>query len=315
MDRRMDFKYRIIKDETVYLRMADCINALGYSSEQVFIKENPDAYEVSDEYGLLIEESKYNNLLNCRHNTSEVNMQITYVETLECRINNYCKLYPIKYMLAKELLEHQAYQSGYSNIDDFINKNDIPAEIKRISKSFESRSSSLKSYNKKLQELKDPAFINMNSIAENGLELQFLTVCERGSVGLLAFIIGENCIKEVLFDDEYIYTDFGVLSGEVYWKEYCDDTDFDNVKISDVKLGRDFREFNILENLIWTLYKVDFDDEGDWLYCDKPGVSLGINKDIAMNLLSNGNIAKIVLIPGIVDWRRNVILTKAEIGA
>ena len=80
--------------------MADCINALGYSSEQVFIKENPDAYEVSDEYGLLIEESKYNNLLNCRHNTSEVNMQITYVETLECRINNYCKLYPIKYMLA-----------------------------------------------------------------------------------------------------------------------------------------------------------------------------------------------------------------------
>ena len=155
----------------------------------------------------------------------------------------------------------------------------------------------------------------MNSIAENGLELQFLTVCERGSVGLLAFIIGENCIKEVLFDDEYIYTDFGVLSGEVYWKEYCDDTDFDNVKISDVKLGRDFREFNILENLIWTLNKVDFDDEGDWLYCDKPGVSLGINKDIAMNLLSNGNIAKIVLIPGIVDWRRNVILTKAEIGA
>ena len=56
-----------------------------------------------------------------------------------------------------------------------------------------------------------------------------------------------------------------MLSGEVYWKEYCDDTDFDNVKISDVKLGRDFRKFNILENLIWTLNKVDFDDEGDWL--------------------------------------------------
>ena len=115
-------------------------------------------------------------------------------------------------------------------------------------------------------------------------------------------------------DGDEDYTNLTVVNGDLYLSEYDFTKDkFVQCKIGKDPSGRDYREFGVIENILYVLMNKRIDDAGvDLLECSETGVKMYISQSEAIKLFNPNMYRDLLLVDGIVDFSCDSYLTKLD---
>lgn len=308
------FKTRIFYKDNTYLLVSDVAKALGYESTKEFIDKYSELIASIEQMPKLISETDFNWLL-CNDATSFEkleHLEITQIDTLRLKTENHKSLYPVKAMFASEMFRSKALSAGLSTIEEYIEKVDYPSEIRRMIKEMKREKDVFNAYKEQVSKLQDSQFIDIQLLKELGLELQSYTRIKEGRMHLETFIVGKGIFYMIYLDGDEDYTNLTVVNGELFLSEYDFAKDeFVQCKIGKDPSGRDYREYGVIENILYVLMNKKIDDAGvDLLECSEPGVKMFISQSEAIKLLNPNMYRELLLVEGIVDFSCNSYLTK-----
>lgn len=145
------------------------------------------------------------------------------------------------------------------------------------------------------------------TLTEAELTLQCLTKIANGRCALQCFLAGEGIFYE-------LYADMDQLSDIDTLKCDSDITFWDSTECDDVILSRmnkrDFRQYSVLENILWCLQNLDVDNEfTDEVSYHEGGLSLSVDLPLVMKYINPASFADVLYIEGAADIRENVAVS------
>lgn len=261
-----EFKTKLIHNGKIYLKVSDVSKTLGYSKQQDFINEHSQLVEKISGISC-IGETEYNNLL-CKNKSAlfkQGQIEVTKIDTLRSKINTIISFQPLKVIFAKDYLQAMAKRTGCKSVEEYILIHELPKEKRKaVEELLQNNEYSMKSYQSMIDFLNNRDEFDIEKIRNFGLGVQYLTTIKSdGRLNLDAYVVGQGVFCNV--------SDFGNYEcwNDMYMDDYDDlilpycnyDTtpveekliNLSYVEVNGVKVDRDFRKFNVIENMLWCI--------------------------------------------------------------
>lgn len=293
-NKTVKFSTKIINDGKVYLPLSDAVKALGYKQKEfINSKYRPLIAAVN---GLLcIKESDYNKLLveNASALQKQGQIEITKIETLRSKIDLVMSFQGLKLLLARDFLQMMADRTGCASKEEYIVTHEIPAEKRKALQELIQNGQSNSNYLNMVEYLHDKERLDIEQLHSFGLDVQYLVSIDCcGRVDINAYVVGNGVF--------YWTTDFG--DDYASWNEmYIDDNgdiilpyfnyDAKNPKeqllnLSKPDVDHDFRQGNVVENMIWCIQNMDVEALEDYEFNVFGYCSETINFQMGIELLA-----------------------------
>ena len=272
----VEFEVKVVFKGEVYLRVADVSKVFGFKTQKAFISDYSDKVIKIKGCGNCIKQSDYNQMLEADEEASERQeiKEVTKVSDARIEYNGSKRILGLKMMFGLERLA----MARHMTVDEYIEKVELPRNKEQAV------SDVLNAKNNYATYVKDIAKImrRFSGLEQYGLELRFVTRESKDSVDFRAYLVGNGIMREVTYSDECDYCEYENMyvneAGDLILPVYDYDNDIRwEVNLSETKIDRDFREYGMVENLLYisqekipyksTLdcsdYIFSFDD--DWL--------------------------------------------------
>lgn len=268
------FKTKIFHDNKVYLRLSDAAKALNYPQKQSFIDLHSDMITRIKGIGDCVLETDYNSLLVKDDNalSKQGHIEITKVDTLRSKIEIVTSMYPLKLAFGKEYFELMARKHGCISVEEYILKYDLPEEEQKCLKEIQEHRESNTYYKEEISALYDKSKLDIDKLRQCGLDIQVMTqITSNGHMKLISYIVGKGVFIEF---SSYDYHEWDKISIDekgnilVPYFNYddCPEEDEQIINLSDSGIGRDFRKYSIVENLIWCIENLEVGSLEDYEY-------------------------------------------------
>lgn len=263
----VDFETKLLHNGKVFLKVSDVAKALNYHKQQDFIKEYSQLIKKIS--GIqCINEFDYNNLLSANNEalSKQGQIEITKVETLRSKVNSmiHIKSLELACSCANNYLNVMADKTGCSSPEEYIMVYEIPEEKNRILQQLiQTNEHRNRSYHDKVEYLRDKEQFDMDIIRYHGLDVQFLTGIEdNGDMNLEVYVVGKGIFYNVTYYGNYalwnaLHTN---KEGDVIlpWYDYNSNNPKTlMINLSKSNIDRDFRKFNVVENMLWCIENLD----------------------------------------------------------
>lgn len=313
MNGRQEFKTRIVIEGKTYLLAEDCAHALEYGSQDEFVDDHRALIKEIPTLPPLLLEEDYNTLLmaNKEAFARQWHIEVTRVDSMRIHTESQAAIYPLKYMVAKDLFEYKARENGCLTVEEYIEKYDLPEEQMKCLRDLVESRKLTEDYEKDRQNLSEFVAEYAEALKTNGLEVQVYTEISESRIALNPFFAGENVFHEIYLEDYEFEGFFVNQDGEFCVEEY----DYHHGKTVSLNKGksqkeRDFREHTALENISWILRNQRIRDAGvDLLECNDPGTYIHISCGEAFRLLNPNMSRDTILFDGIVEVDEEVRIT------
>lgn len=308
------FKTRVFYENKTYLLVSDVAKALGYESTTDFMGKHPELIVSMEQMPKLISETDFNWLLSNDAVSLEKlkHLEVTKIDTLRFKTETHKNLYPLKVLFASEMFKRKALNAGLSTAEEYIEKVDYPSEICGMIKEIQKQEDAIREYKEQILRLKDSRFIDYQLLDKLGLEIQNYTRIKEGKIYLESFIVGKGIFYMIYLEGDEDYTNMTIVNGELFVPEYDFTKDeFVQCNIGKDPSGRDYREYGVIENILYVLMNKKIDDAGvDLLECSEVGVKMYISQSEAIKLFNPNMYRDLLLVDEIVDFACDSYLTK-----
>lgn len=293
-NKTVKFSTKIINDSKVYLKASDVAKALGYSKAQDFINEHPSLVEKISGVQC-IRETDFNDLLSQNESAlqKQGQIEITKIETLRSKVDSVMSFQGLKLLLARDFLQMMADRTGCASKEEYIVTHEIPAEKRKALQELIQNGQSNSNYLNMVEYLHDKERLDIEKLHSFGLDIQYLVSIDCcGRVDIDAYVVGNGVF--------YWITDFG--DDYASWNEmYIDDNgdiilpyfnyDAKNPKeqllnLSKPDVDHDFRQGNVVENMIWCIQNMDVEALEDYEFNVFGYYSETINFQMGIELLA-----------------------------
>lgn len=258
------FNTKLIHEGKVYLKLSDVVKALGCKRAD-FINEYSKLIEKISGVSC-IRETDYNNLLS--ENKSALHRQgqieVTKIETLRSKIDSVMSFQPLKFALARDYLQMMAARTGCKSVEEYILLHEIPEEKQKALTELMQDGKSNANYLKMIEYLRT---FDMDKLRSFGLDMQYLVSIDcMGRVDIDAYIIGVGVFCKVTDLGDYASWEELHIdeNGNVILPYYnCDAKNPEDreklINLSKPIVKHDFRESNVVENMLWCIQNLDVD--------------------------------------------------------
>ncbi len=268
-NKQVKFSTKIIQDNKIYLPLSDAIKALGYKRKRFYDKyssliENIKGIKV-------IKETDYNNLLS--ENESALSQQgqieVTKIETLRSKIDSVMSFQPLKVALARDYLQMMATRTGCKSVEEYILVHEIPEEKQKALTELMQESKANSNYINMVKYLRT---FDMDKLHSFGLDMQYLVSIDGiGRVDIDAYMVGKGVFCKVTDLEDYAaWEELDIdENGNVILPYYNYDAkipeDRDKrINLSNPVIEHDFRDGNVIENMLWCIENLDVDTLEDY---------------------------------------------------
>ena len=272
-NKTVKFNTKIINDNKVYLKVSDVAKALRYSKQQDFINEHSSLVEKISGVQC-VRETDYNALLAENEDAlkAQGQIEVTKIETLRSKIDAVMGMQGLKMLLARDYLQMMADRTGCKSKEEYILTHEIPKEKRKALQELVQDGKSNSNYRNMVEYLNDKERLDVDKLRSFGLDVQYLVSIDCcGKVDIDAFVVGHGVFCHVSDFGDYamwneMYTDD---NGDVILP-YCD-YDSSNpeeklINLSKPIIDHDFREGNVIENMIWCIQNMNVTALEDYEY-------------------------------------------------
>lgn len=270
-NKTLKFSTKIINDGKVYLKTSDVAKALGYSKAQDFINEHFQLVEKISGVQC-IRETDYNNLLSQNEDAlkKQGQIEVTRIETLRSKIDAVMGLQGLKLLLARDFLQMMADRTGCASKEEYIVAHELPKEKRMALQELMQDGNSNSNYRNMVEYLHDKERFDIDKIRKYGMDVQYLVSIDcTGRVDVDAFVVGHGVFCRTSDLGDYaIWNDIYIDDkGDVILPYY--DYDAKNpeeqlINLSKPTVQHDFREGNVVENMIWCINNLDVEALEDY---------------------------------------------------
>lgn len=287
------FNTKIINDSKIYLKASDVAKALGYSKQQDFINEHSQLVEKISGV-LCVKETDFNDLLSQNESAlqKQGQIEITKIETLRSKVDSVMSFQGLKLLLARDFLQMMADKTGCASKEEYVVVHEIPAEKRKALQELIENGHSNSNYLKMVEYLHDKERLDIEKLHSFNLDVQYLVSIDCcGKVDIDAYVVGCGVFSRLSDFGDYamwneIYTDD---NGDVILP-YCnyDLTNPEEELVILPKLGiaHDFRQGNVVENMIWCIQNRDVTALEDYEFSVFGYFDRTINFDMSIELLA-----------------------------
>lgn len=267
------FNTKIINDSKIYLKASDVAKALGYSKQQDFISEHPSIVEKIS--GIqCVRETAYNNLLaeNKEALLRQGQIEITSVNSLRSKIDIVMDVQGLKLFLARDYLQMMADRTGCGSKQEYIVKFELPKEKRNALKELVHTENDHLNYDRMVEYLQDKESFDIDKIRSYGLDVQYLVSINCiGRVDVDAYVIGRGVFYRVTDMGDYAFWNdiYADENGDIILP-YCN---YDSscpeerqINLSKPDVDHDFREGNVVKNMIWCIQNLNVNALEDYEY-------------------------------------------------
>lgn len=263
-NKTIKFNIKLIQDNKVYLPLSDVVKALGYKRAD-FINEHSQLIEKISDVSC-IQETDYNNLLseNEKALTKQGQIEVTKIETLRSKIDCVLSFQGLKFALMRDYLQMMAAKTGCKSIEEYVLVHEIPKEKQKALTELMQDGKSNANYLKMIEYLRT---FDMDKLRSFGLDMQYLVSIDcMGRVDIDAYIIGVGVFCKVTDLGDYASWEELHIdeNGNVILPYYNYDLKNPEDKEQMINLSKpivkhDFRESNVVENMLWCIQNLDVD--------------------------------------------------------
>lgn len=317
------FETKIIANSKVYLNVSDV--AKVFNQKVADFKETySDMIIKIPSCGDCISETDFNQLLadDSTAMNRQGQLEITKIESLRSKTDAVMSFQPLKLLLGRNMLQQLADIKGCRSIEEYITKYELPGEMdKALQELLQSHDR-----NKGYSEMVDYLFhktkeFDVEKIGSFGLDVQVLTSIQcDGRADLEAFVVGKGVFHRVtnlgdyeLWDELYIDDNGDLIL------PYCDydshPVEERKINISHSGIDRDFREYNVIENIIWCIENLKVTEIEDYEYdvigCDLDTIQFSVPIELLIKMIRPDAVST-VYIDKIVDFEHDGYLTDVK---
>ncbi len=344
------FENRLVCGSDVYLFPADCAYALGFCDVADYIQNYSKVLESVAGIDNMMKESVFNHILQRNSKALERidHVEVTKVQTLRAESSTLKSIYPLKLMFARDRFKREAIVHNCSAVDEYIKKYDFLAEIHEKLSLIQYSTHNIDDYYRRLKQLENVHVIDPKVLADNGLEIQTLTlVSKSGYISVENFIVGDGIFYQLYLDIDYgepIYFDkdgnwlenpddptvvsfeyqtgdedytkvFVTEKGELCFKDYYDEKSKSLItkNVGRTNQDRDFRKYTVIENIMWVIQNGKINDDSvNMSGYELPGVYMYIDDMLAIELLSQNIYGEHIFINGAIELDEDIFISDLE---
>lgn len=310
----VEFEVKVIYKNEVYLRVADVSKALGFKNQKAFVEENGDVVIKIKGCGSCIQESDYNQLLSNDETSlqKQGQLEVTKVQTLRSKIKDTLSMMPLKMIFGGQYFDMMAKHGGYTSVEDYIMSVEVPKDKEKCIEEINRLTELNQYYCRDVEAIKDR--LDIEKLKQFGLDLQQVTrIDSDGRMHLNSYIAGKGIFRRY---SEYSYDEYSELylneDNELILNSYDDDGELFTHNLSNSETDKDFRDYHIMDNLIWCCENLDMEEGNDYEYS-----VLQYSTDCIDVEISNGEVIKMInprasrdiWVEGIVDFKEETYIT------
>lgn len=319
--KEIKFTTKIFHDKKVYLALADVSKALNYSTKQSFVDAHSNIITRIKGIGDCILETDYNSLLvkDNKGLSKQKHIEVTKVDTLRSKIEMVTSMYPLKLAFGKGYFDLMAKKHGCMSVEEYILKYDLPEEEQKCLKEIQEHKESHTYYKEDVNALHDKSKLDIEKLRQCGLDIQVVTqITSDGHMNLISYIVGVGVFIKF---SSYNYHEWENISIDekgnvlVPYFNFDDPEEEQIINLSDTKVDKDFRQYDITENLAWCIENLKVGSLEDYEYEVFGYHSDTIDFEIGIELLVkmiNPDVSNTVFVDGIVDYGEEVYITDID---
>lgn len=317
------FNTKVIHNNNVYLKVSDVAKVFNMKVVD-FKQSHSECIEKIPSCGDCILETEFNKLLSYDYTAMEKQgqLEITKVESLRAKTDSVISFHPLKMLLGRSMLQQLADMKGCKSIEEYITTYELPEEMNKALNELLQNSERNTGYIKMVDYTfhKTDEF-DIEKIRSFGLDVQVLTAikCD-GRMNLDVFVVGKGIFYGITNYGDYeqwdnLYTN---SNGDLILP-YCD---FDSnspeeieINISHSGIDRDFREYNVIENIIWCIENLKVTEIEDYEYdvigCDLDTIKFSVSIELLIKMIRPDAVST-VYIDKIIDFEHEGYLTDVK---
>lgn len=316
------FNTKVIHNNNVYLKVSDVAKVFNMKMAD-FKQSHSDIIEKIPACGDCILETEFNKLLSEDSSAMEKQgqLEITKIESLRAKTDAVISFQSLKMLLGRSMLQQLADMKGCKSIEEYITTYELPKEMNEALKEFIQMSESNTDYT----EMVDYTFhktekFDIEKIRSFGLDVQVLTsIKSANNMDLDVFVVGKGIFYRIT---NYGYEEWNNLytdsNGDLILP-YCD---FDSnspeeieIILSQSGIDRDFREYTVIENMIWCIENLPVTEIEDYEYdvigCDLDTIQFSVPIELLIKMIRPDAVST-VYIDKIVDFEHEGYLTDVK---
>lgn len=290
------FNTKVIHNNNVYLKVSDVAKVFNMKMAD-FKQSHSDIIEKIPACGDCILETEFNKLLSEDSSAMEKQgqLEITKIESLRAKTDAVISFQSLKMLLGRSMLQQLADMKGCKSIEEYITTYELPKEMNEALKEFIQMSESNTDYT----EMVDYTFhktekFDIEKIRSFGLDVQVLTsIKSANNMDLDVFVVGKGIFYRIT---NYGYEEWNNLytdsNGDLILP-YCD---FDSnspeeieIILSQSGIDRDFREYTVIENMIWCIENLPVTEIEDYEYdvidCDLKTIKFSVSIELLIKMI------------------------------
>ena len=296
IDKIIKFNTKVIHNNNVYLKVSDVAKVFNMKMAD-FKKSRSDIIEKIPACGDCILETEFNKLLSEDSSVMEKQgqLEITKIESLRAKTDSVISFQSLKMLIGRSMLQQLADMKGCKSIEEYITTYELPKEMNEALKEFLQKPERNTSYIKMVDYTfhKTDKF-DIEKVRSFGLDVQVLTsIKSANNMDLDVFVVGKGIFYRITNYGGYeqwdnLYTD---SNGDLILP-YCD-FDFNSpeeieINLSRSGIDRDFREYTVIENMIWCIENLSVTDEDyeyDVIGCDLETIKFSVSIELLIKMI------------------------------
>ena len=314
------FNTKVIHNNNVYLKVSDVAKVFNMKVT-IFRQVHSNIIEKIPSCGDCILETEFNKLLSEDSSAMEKQgqLEITKIESLRTKTDSVISFQSLKMLIGRSMLQQLADMKGCKSIEEYITTYELPKEMNEALKKFIQMSESNTDYT----EMVDYTFhktekFDIEKIRSFGLDVQVLTsIKSANNMDLDVFVVGKGIFYRITNYGDYeqwdnLYTD---NNGNLILP-FCDydskSSEEIEINLSQSEIDRDFREYNVIENIIWCIENLQVTEIEDYEYdvigCDLDTIQFSVPIELLIKMIRPDAVST-VYIDKIVDFEHEGYLT------
>lgn len=297
VDKIIKFNTKVIHNNNVYLKVSDVAKVFNMKMAD-FKQSHSDIIEKIPACGDCILETEFNKLLSEDSSAMEKQgqLEITKIESLRAKTDAVISFQSLKMLLGRSMLQQLANMKSCKSIEEYITIYELPKEMNEALKEFLHKSESNTDYTKMVDYTfhKTDKF-DIEKIMSFGLDVQVLTsIKSANSMDLDVFVVGKGIFYRITNYGDYeqwdnLYTD---SNGNLILP-FCDyvskSSEEIKINLSQSGIDRDFREYTVIENMIWCIENLPVTEIEDYEYdvigCDLETIKFSVSIELLIKMI------------------------------
>lgn len=290
------FDTKVIHNNSVYLKISDVAKVFNMK-EIDFKKVHPSIIKKISSCGDCILETEFNKLLSDDSNAmkKQGQLEITKVESLRAKTDFVIDFQSFKRIFGRNILKQLAYTKHCKSIEEYITKYELPGEMDKALQELLQNYAGNTSYTEMVDYLfHDKDGLNIDHLRLFGLDVQVLTSIQcDGKMNLEAFVVGKGVFHEVTNIENYEqWNNLFAEDGELILP-YCNFSSSNPeeklINLSQSGIDRDFREYTVIENMIWCIENLAVTEIQDYEYdvigCDLNTIRFSVSIELLIKMI------------------------------